>query len=67
MGQRSRQPARAVPWTPRPITPTQLRAIEAGRAALRRGDYVSLEEAEEYVARQRSKSSQGRRHKVQSR
>ena len=60
MGQRSRQPAREVPWTPRPITPTQLRAIEAGRAALRRGDYVTLEQAEEYVARQRSKSSQGR-------
>ena len=65
MGQRPRQNAREIPWTPRPITPAQLRAREAGRAALRRGDYVSLQEAEEYVAR--SKSYQGRRHKVRSR
>jgi hypothetical protein len=66
MRRRREQSPREVPWTPRPITLAQLRAIEAGRAALRRGDYVSLEEAEVYVARHRSKSSQGRCHKVQS-
>ncbi len=67
MRQRARQTRRVVPWTPRPVTPAQLRAIEAGRAAIRRGDYVSLEEAEEYVARQRAKPAQGRRHKVPAR
>ena len=67
MRQRRERSPRQVPTTPRPLTPAQLRAIEAGRAAHRRGDFVSLEEAEEYVARQRSKSSQGRRHKVRAR
>lgn len=33
----------AVPWTPRPLTPKQLKAIDPGRAAIRRGDYVTLE------------------------
>ena len=61
---RSQPKARAVPWTPTPITPKQLKAIEAGRAAIRRGDYVTLEEAETYVASQRAKPRQGRRHKV---
>jgi hypothetical protein len=65
MQQRRTKPrTRDVPWTPRPITPDELRAIEAGRAAIRRGDYVSLAEAEAYVARKRAKSPQGRRHKV---
>jgi len=54
---RSQPKARAVPWTPTPITPKQLKAIEAGRAAIRRGDYVTLEEAETYVASQRAKPS----------
>ena len=67
MAQRARQSQRSVPWTPRPITPAQLRAIEAGRAAIRRGDYVSLEEAEKYVARERAKPTQGRRNKIQTR
>ena len=50
---RSHPKQREVPGTSRPLTPQQLKAIEAGRAAIRRGDYVTLEEAEAYVARQR--------------
>lgn len=61
---RSQSRSREVPLAPRPLTPGQLKAIEAGRAAIRRGDYVTLKEAEAYVARQRAKSPQGRRHKV---
>ena len=60
MSQRARSTSKDVPWTPRSLTPAQLRAIEAGRAAIRRGDYVTLEEAEAYVARERSKPAQGR-------
>ena len=30
---------RNVPWTPRPITPAELKAIARGEAAIRRGDY----------------------------
>jgi hypothetical protein len=63
---RSQSRSREVPWTARPLTPAQLRAIEAGRAAIRRGDFVTLEEAEAYVARQRAKPHQGGRHKVRA-
>ena len=66
MRRRASSTAKGVRWTPRPLTPAQLRAIEEGRAAIRRGDLVTLDEAEAYVARQRSKPAQGRRHKVHS-
>ena len=41
---------------PRPYLPTprELRAIEAGRAALRRGDRLTLEQARAYVDRRRT-------------
>ncbi len=45
-------------------TPAQRRAIAAGRAAIARGDCVTLDEAEAYVAGHRAERRQGRRHKV---
>ncbi len=61
---RSASKARKIPWTPRPITPEELKAIAAGREAFRQGKYISLEELEAYVARRRAARAQGRHHKV---
>jgi hypothetical protein len=51
----------------KPPTREQERAIEAGRGAIRRGDYVTLQEAEAYVARERAQRRQGGHHEVPSR
>ena len=61
-----RRATRHVPGAPKPLTREQARAVEAGRAAIRRGDYVTLEEAEAYVARERAERDQGGRHKTPS-
>ena len=49
--------------TPSPYTPTkrELRAIEEGRAAFRRGEYYTLEEFKAHVAGTRKKTSTKKR------
>ncbi len=61
---RTRRKAREIPWTPRPITPQELKAIAAGREAFRKAQYITLEALEAYVARRRAARANGRRHKV---
>jgi hypothetical protein len=49
-----RRPSRRlIPVEDEPISPEETRAVEEGRAAFARGDYVSLEELKAHVARQR--------------
>ncbi len=44
------------PLDDEPLSPADLRAIDEGRKAFARGDYVSLEELEEHVASLRRRS-----------
>ncbi len=49
-----RRPSRRlIPVEDEPISPEETRAVEEGRTAFARGDYVSLEELKAHVARQR--------------
>jgi predicted transcriptional regulator len=53
---------RTIPFDDEPLTAAQRRAIEAGRAAIARGDYVTLDELKAHVARHRLRSrAKGRR------
>lgn len=58
-----REALRVYLGTARPYSPTprELRAIAAGRAALRGGDRLTLEQARAYVDRQRTKPRPPRR------
>ncbi len=49
-GQSSR---RVIPVEDEAISPAETRAVEEGRAAFARGDYVTLDELKAHVARQR--------------
>jgi hypothetical protein len=50
------RPRRAIPLDDEPLTPADLKAIAEADAAYARGDYYTLEEAKQYVARLRSKA-----------
>lgn len=50
-------PPRIVPPDNEPLTAADLREIRESEAALRRGDYVTLEELENDVARLRSQEA----------
>lgn len=47
---------RLIPVEDEVISPEEARAVEEGRAAFARGDYVTLEELKAHVARQRRRA-----------
>jgi hypothetical protein len=63
-GRRMRSKARSAVREPvadtEPVTAEDLRAIEEGRDAFRRGDYMTVDEAKQHVARLRSKKGRSK-------